>query len=75
MNNKWEENSKDWIIRILLGIAAFFLTMTYLTVERTSSDVSDMKEQVLIIQSQYSSLNQRLTNLEKNSYSNQNTQK
>lgn len=56
----------DWLIKILISIAAFFLAMTYFTVEKMATDISDLKGTVSVIQYQYNQLSNRVNQLELN---------
>lgn len=54
----------DWTMRILIAIAGFFLTITFLTVNKTANDVSDLKIEITTMQGNYNELNYRVHLLE-----------
>jgi len=64
MSGQREFISVDWVLKILVGIAAFFLTMTYLTVKDTAKDVSDLKVNVSHLQDKYEDVSNRVQLLE-----------
>lgn len=55
-----------WVVSILLGIVAFFLTVTFFTVQQTAKDVSLIKTNIAVIQVNYNGLNERVNQLELN---------
>lgn len=56
--------SIDWLIKILVGIAAFFLVGIFITVQKTASDVNELKSTIKIMQYRYDDLNNRVKLLE-----------
>lgn len=64
MEQRKEFVTIDWTMRILIGIAAFFLTITFLTVNKTANDVSDLKIEITTMQGNYNELNYRVHLLE-----------
>ncbi len=56
----------DWFIKILLGLVSFFLAVTFFTVQKTASDVSDLKAQIVVMQNNYNGLNERVNQIELN---------
>lgn len=64
MESKKEVITVDWLVKILISIVAFFMVGIFLTVNKTATDVNELKTRITVLQYQYNNLDSRIKKIE-----------